>query len=62
MTCAEKKSNNNNKKKTKEKKKAMQNVAIADKSYEQILRTYTIIQCRARIFYNYLVKCNLTKF
>ena len=37
MTCAEKKSNNNNKKKTKEKKKAMQNVAIADKSYEQIL-------------------------
>ena len=49
-------------KKTKEKKKAMQNVAIADKSYEQILRTYTIIQCRACIFYNYLVKCNLTKF
>ena len=36
MTCAEKKSNNNNKK-TKEKKKAMKNVAIADKSYEQIL-------------------------
>ena len=49
-------------KKTKEKKKAMKNVAIADKSYEQILHIPLYTVEHGYFIIIWFNKCNLTKF